>query len=80
MPFFITPYYNSLFFIWLATREKGHSDSCVNCRLESDRTGLTEKALYNYIRFCAKVDLLKTEKNTQNGKCRFRLACADCAG
>ena len=37
-------------------------------------------SIYDSIRFCTKVDLLQTEKIHKNGKCRFRVACADCAG
>ena len=38
---------------------------CLNCRLGSVcaiHTGLSETILYDYIRFCAEVDLLKTTK------------------
>ena len=37
--------------------------------------------LYCYIRFCAKVDLLKIEKKLhKNGRCCFGWTCMDCAG
>ena len=38
---------------WLAKREKGHLDICVNVVLD-----LAVTALYDSIRFCAEVDLL----------------------
>ena len=50
---------------WLATRENGHSDICVNCSPElacAVRAGKFETAINDYIRFCPKVDLLKTEE------------------
>ena len=55
------------------------------CNMRKGTNGYLRKlssrmTIYDYIRFCAKVNLLKTEKNTyKNGKCRFRLACADYA-
>ena len=51
--------------IWLATSEKGLLDICVNCNHESScavRAGLSYTALYDFTRFFAIADLLKTEK------------------
>ena len=48
----------------LATRGNGHSDICVKCRPGSActvRARKSETALYDQIRFCAKVDLFNTE-------------------
>ena len=60
--------------IWLATRQMGHSDICVNC--VADRP-----AHYDHIRSCSKVDLLKKEKKSHEyGKCHSRLACSKCLG
>ena len=55
--------------IRLTTREKGHTKICVSCRLGSDcaiRFGYSKLTLYDYIRFCAKVVLLKTEQRKQS--------------
>ena len=45
-------------YIWLATHKIGHSDICEI--VVSDQTAQSMQALYEYIRFCAKMDLLKT--------------------
>ena len=59
--------------IWLATCIKDFWTFCVNCHL-----GLT-CAVHNTLRlrnFCAKVDLLKSEKLYKKGKCHFRVAAS----
>ena len=60
--------------------QKGHLSICVNCLRGSACAvfaGLSEMALYNYIRFCGK-DLLKREKLKR--KVSFRTAHGDLKG
>ena len=61
---------------WLATSETEHSYICVNCRLGSAcavRVGWSETTIWDYVRFCAKVDRLNTEKIQNKRTASFRI-------